>query len=600
MNKTNLKKLLSCAAAFLGIYALPGLTGFTAEQLYLTNSIFLFAAWIGLAVLIWMGMGHVDWKDRRANLLALFLSVPFSVCMAVGSDLDSTEYVVFGDIERIVRIGCFALALAVVIREVWSVLEQDDDHDKAAKAEAGYPRKTFLMIMAVLLLCWLPVLLASYPGFFVYDAQDEVNEVLTRSFSNHHPLLHVLLLGGIVAAVHKVTGSYDLGIACYMILQMCIASFCFAYMMDFLKRHRVRRAFRIAALAFLAFFPVIPMYVLCSTKDTLFSIALLMMVLHLYELLDDTAAFLGSWKRQAGLVLSSFFMMSLRHNGKYAYLVLLVFLVFWAFRKKCKGIFRKAAVMFLLPVLLCAGATALMTNLLHASPGGKQEMLTVPIMQLTRVYETDAGAFTGEERALLYQYLPKEAMDRYSAKLSDPVKVMFDNDRYIENPSGFWKLWFDAGISHIGTYINAWLYTSYGFWYPDTVIDAYNGIQRHTFAYGESSYFGYETEPPGMRRSMIAALDELYRRLSLEITQQKIPVVSMLFSPGFWFWVYAFGFVCFIRRRQYNRALAFAITLLLWLTVLLGPTCMVRYVLVFWFAGPVLGAMLFEKYTGFV
>ena len=165
---------------------------------------------------------------------------------------------------------------------------------------------------------------------------------------------------------------------------------------------------------------------------------------------------------------------------------------------------------------------------------------------------------------------------------------------------GFWRLWFGAGISHIGTYINAWLYTSYGFWYPDTIIDAYNGIQRHTFVYGESSYFGYETEPPGTRESRFALLEEAYRRLSLEITQQKLPVVSMLFSPGFMFWLYAFAIVFFIKRRQYKRVLTFSIILLIWLTVLLGPTCMVRYVLIFWFAYPVLAAMVFEKYTGFV
>ena len=227
-------------------------------------------------------------------------------------------------------------------------------------------------------------------------------------------------------------------------------------------------------------------------------------------------------------------------------------------------------------------------------------MLTVPILQLARGYGTDPGSFSAQEKERLFQYLPEEAMERYTAKLSDPVKVLFDNDRYREDPSGFWKLWFDAGVSHIGTYVNAWLYTSYGFWYPDTIIDAYNGIQRHTFAYGESSYFGYETEPPGTRQSLIAPLDGFYRRLSLEITQQRVPVISMLFSPGFMFWLYASAFGYFVKQRQYNRALAFAVTLLLWLTVLLGPTCMVRYVLIFWFAFPVLAAMLFEKYTGFV
>lgn len=587
--------------AFLGIYALPGMTGFTEEQLYLTNSVFAFLAWIGLSVLICRGMERVAWRNWRENLLALSMALLFSVCMAVGSDLDSMEYIVFGDTGRIVGICCSAVALTVVIREVWSGMGGGADHHGWDDG-AGYSRKTFLLVAALLMLCWLPVLMASYPGFFVYDAQDEVNEVLTRSFTSHHPLLHVLLLGGTVAAVHKVTGSYNLGIACYMVMQMAVAAGCFAYMMSFLKRHHVRRGFRIAVLASLAFFPVFPMYVLCSTKDTLFTIALLIVILQMYDLLDGTAAFFATWKRPVALVLGIFLAMSLRHNGAYAYLVLLVFLacrMFAGRREIGSRVMKKAIAVFLLPVVLYAGASALMAALLHADAGGKQEMLTVPIMQLARVHETDDGSFSAEERALLYRYLPREALGHYTAKLSDPVKVQFDNDYYRENPSGFWELWFRTGISHAGTYINAWLYTSYGFWYPDTVIDAYGGIQRHTFLYGESSYFGYETEPPGTRKSRFALLDEFYRHLSLEITQQKIPVVSMLFSPGFMFWLYAFAMGFFVRQGQYNRAMAFLITLLLWLTVLLGPTCMVRYVLIFWFACPVLAAMLFEKYTGF-
>ena len=86
MIMTRKKQILSCAVSFLGIYALPGLMGFTGEQIYLTNSIFLFAAWIGLSVLIGLGMDRVDWRDLRADLLALFLACAFSACMAVGSD----------------------------------------------------------------------------------------------------------------------------------------------------------------------------------------------------------------------------------------------------------------------------------------------------------------------------------------------------------------------------------------------------------------------------------------------------------------------------------------------------------------------------------
>ena len=130
--------------------------------------------------------------------------------------------------------------------------------------------------------------------------------------------------------------------------------------------------------------------------------------------------------------------------------------------------------------------------------------------------------------------------------------------------------------------------TTYGFWYPDAVIDVYRGNSVFTFTYGDSSYFGYEVEEPGRRESKIPALDELYRRMSLEIAQQRIPVLSMLFSPGFLFWSAAFliGFLWYGKRGR--RAVAYMLPALVWLTVILGPTYLVRYVVFLWALAPVL------------
>lgn len=47
---------------------------------------------------------------------------------------------------------------------------------------------------------------------------------------------------------------------------------------------------------------------------------------------------------------------------------------------------------------------------------------------------------------------------------------------------------------------------SYGFWYPDTVIDVYSDNSVFTFTYKDSSYFGYEVEEPGFRDSRIPCL----------------------------------------------------------------------------------------------
>ncbi len=83
--------------------------------------------------------------------------------------------------------------------------------------------------------------------------------------------------------------------------------------------------------------------------------------------------------------------------------------------------------------------------------------------------------------------------------------------------------------------------------------------------------------------------------MSLEIAQQKIPVVSMLFSMGFLFWVFVFAGGYAYYRKKYGLLLPFAMLGLLWLTVILGPTYLPRYVLVLWFALPWAAAVLVNE-----
>lgn len=275
-------------------------------------------------------------------------------------------------------------------------------------------------MVGLIFLCWLLVFLAVYPGFFVYDAMEEVNQVVTREFSTHHPLLHVLLLGGVVQAGYKLTGEYNIGIAVYTLCQMLAMAGIFAWSTEWLHK---------------------------------------------------------KWKRVLLTLLSA--------------------------------------------VVCYATVSTGLTAVLRADRSENQEMLTVPIMQLARVYHYEKDSLSQEDLQCLYRYLPEEALERYTPKVSDMVKVGFDNEAFAGDKAGFVKLWFRLLLKHPSACLNAWLMTSYGFWYPDTVIDVYRGNQVFTFQYADSSYFGYEVEQPGHRES-------------------KLPVVSMLFSPGFMLWMMLF------------------------------------------------------------
>jgi hypothetical protein len=83
-------------------------------------------------------------------------------------------------------------------------------------------------------------------------------------------------------------------------------------------------------------------------------------------------------------------------------------------------------------------------------------------------------------------------------------------------------------------------------------------------------------------------LERFYENISLKQFQQGVPVVSQLFSPGFMWWLCAFVLFCIFSRgrKKVRNLIPLAPVVFVWLTVLLGPTTLVRYVLILWFVAP--------------
>ncbi len=618
--------VLSGVLAFAAVLTLPQILNLHGNTLAVGNS------WFGVPVygMFWFlccramtGIRQECGKDGGHGMtVAGIMACLFSVCLAFGVQLECRESVDFLSGALWFTVLVWTLVFMLWIYYGWIFLGRRGEADsgrtgrkaeirkreKAEEAKAGAGRMVCLRMLegkwdglsgkkraaataCFFFLCWFPVFLAVYPGFFVYDAQEELVQVQTRQFTTHHPLPHVLLLGGTIQAVHKLTGSYNAGIAAYTLLQMAGMAAVFAYVLSYMKKSGVRRWLRIVTALYFGFFPVNVMFVLCSAKDGIFSAALLLLLTALADLAKDAETFFKNRGNLLRLAAGALVMMCFRHNGMYAFLVLAPVLLF-GYAKGCR---RKAALLlgavFAAYALVSAGLSAA----LDARGAGRQEMLTVPIQQLARVWKYEGDSLTEEQKETLYGILPEEALPYYTAKVSDGVKIWFDNEAFEAEPSKYIRLWAEIGLRHPFTYLNAWFMTSYGFWYPDTVVDVYRGNSVFTFTYGDSSFFGYEVEQPGERHSLLPWLDWWYRDMSLEIAQQKIPVVSMLFSMGFLFWVFVFAGGYAYYRKKYSLLLPFAMLGLLWLTVILGPTYLPRYVLVLWFALPWAAAVLVNE-----
>lgn len=542
---------------------------------------------------------HNNGKAVPYNWILGFLVSIFTV---FGFELEIFKGVLLKNPLTYLAIIIIGLCAGFLIEKSWILLSKKGAHDvltgrfQDPEAYTKPGLKAFLSSAGIIFVGHFIVLLACFPGFFVYDAQDELIQTVLRSYNTQHPLLHVLGMGGVIQLVHKITGSYNLAIFTFIFFGMLLNVVVYAYLVYYLRSFGLRSRGAVLISLYFALFPVLVMYSLCSSKDGVFGCMLLLVFLHLKEALECPDVFFASPKKAMNMAVASCAMMLFRNNGVYAYCIFIVFLAAYI-RKDLR--LRRYIARFIMPCIMAVIAyfmiTASLTFATKAHDVGHKEILTVPIMQLARVYEYSPEKLPAGAYEKIEYYINKDNLDYYEPKSSDAVKAGFNEENFLEDELGFFKLWAQVGIRNINEYIDAALSTSYELWYPWTVIDGYAGRQTFTYVYGESSYFGYETEQPGERHSLIPFIDAFYRWISLNPLIQKIPVVHLALSPGALLWalLYLMGYMCHEEHRL--DALPYLLPLLVVCTCLLGPMSLVRYVYYLWVFVPVIVLEIYIK-----
>lgn len=610
------KPYIPYIVALLGTCGMQGITALSAsENIRYSNSIFSFFVFVlsaGLLRGIWPEYTEdTKYHKRWAGVFAAFLSMS----LHFGARLEAVENVRLGNIMMWLHIILLSLYMIPIVTVLWCRIELLIPALFSKRGgDSDIKPLSFVQICGIVFLMWIPTFLALYPGAFVYDAQDEYIEVITRTFTTHHPLLHVLLLGGIVHGAEYVGYTANAGIALYVLLQMAVMSCIFAYCIKKLEGLGLKKVYLVCIMMFYGLFPIFPMYAVCTAKDGLFTAFLTLIVMELLIYVLRVEEF-----NPVIFTVASVLMMLMRNNGIYAFTVAMVLIIICELvrchrikkpngsennteenkpseikNKKrlthtAEGRIYKLLILMLLSIALYIGSNSVLRIATQAKTDEHQEILTVPIQQLARTYTYSEDVFNSREIETLHKYLPEDYLITYRFRISDVLKSGFNNAEYERDSSSFYRLWRDIGCRKPLIYLNAWFGTSYGYWYPDALNNVYEGNQMYTFQYTDSSYFGFETEPPGARDSKFPILERFYENISLRRFQQNVPVISQLFSPGFMWWVCAFV-ICLIfsrGRKKLRMLIPLAPAVFVWLTVLLGPTTLVRYVIILWFIAPI-------------
>ncbi len=513
-----------------------------------------------------------DARIRRCAVLA-FGSVMYALFAAFGWQAER-----YGEIritQALLVSAALVLPAAALLRLLFGIAE---NRRKAAASGSFSASKAF----ALILLCYVPMLLITFPGSFAYDVPFQLEQVFTGSYSTHHPLLHTLLMGMCVRLGHAL-GNINLGAALYTVLQMTGLAACFACTCASIARQSGARTAKWSA-AFFALYPLHMMMAVNATKDVLFSGLFVLTMALIREALVSRKP---GGRLLAGISLCGAGMLLLRNNALYAMGVWLVSVIILLGRRGMR-----AAAAALLAIVLCMGAGGVMKAATHAADGDLCEMLSWPIQQLARARNLHGDRMTEGEKQAIDELMPGESWRLYDPTISDPVKFEFDTAALLSDPGKYVKAYLSVAQKCPKAYLDALVMHTYSFWYP----------------YGEYRVSGYylqmgvsdlyyewcDFERISSASLVPRVLSSLSWRFGAKGAMQ-IPVIGYLFNMGVIVWAMLY----FALREWYLRRMeSFAAALLpvlLWGTFLLGPVMAGRYIYPFVCCLPVLVSHPREK-----
>lgn len=408
-----------------------------------------------------------------------------------------------------------------------------------------FESRTFLVSIIIILLCWLPYIIAFYPAilspdpsfqimqFFGIDTKYSGYAVMINEavlITDHHPFLHTVLLGGLTK-LGEALGSVNLGLFFYSTLQIAILSSTLAMSICYLGKLKTPYRYRMVVLFVYALLPIFPFYAMSSVKDVIFSAFILVYVILIHSLMMDKKT-LGAKKIIAFIAVMLLIQM-LRHNGIMIIILTLPLLIVVGKRVRAR-----LALVFICALGLYFGYQNILLPTLEITPGSIREVFSVPFQQTARYVSEHADELSDEDIAIIDNILGYDDLaKRYNPELADPVKNNFNKYATTEDLMDYFGVWFDGLMRHPDTYIQATVHNTYGYLCPNKI--------------SWTIYFKYDDrlENKGIDYSY-NNLDGMRSVLSIvAIALPYLPFAGLIVSIGFYVWLILI-MICYLIYRK--------------------------------------------------
>lgn len=441
-------------------------------------------------------------------------------------------------------------------------------------------RKLAIACFVLIIVCWIPIFLAAYPGFLNYDAGSiwlgEWANYSSGHLNNHHSVLHTILFGTFIKASIDFTGDPNPGVALFSAIQATYAAAVFAYSIVWLRSNGASAFMRKLALIFWCLSPLVSLFIFSSNSDTLFSITFQLALI----LLDDCLVGNTGVGKRIALTCTVFLASALRPNAPIVFILIVAICIL--FKKKTKALVTTSLIPLILGLLFFGIWIGPVSKALNVEDSELQSVnaFALPTQQIAYAYSN--GLLSREEVTLLQAHGYVKP-DSYNPGLSDYARSSVFGMRKTQLLTD----WIVIGLHHPGPYASAMILQTKSAWSP------YSWIDSAVTGDHETSLYECVTKDPARSDSKIPWLLTILSHISNDLCLQKIPYMALLVSIPSYMALLVIAILSTIGGNTNHKIVCFCLLLLV-LSVLLGPGVITRYYLPIILFAPILCFFVYD------
>lgn len=522
-------------------------------------------------------------NNKRMWIFTHILGLIFSFYTACGYSLD-----VYGEVQftkLIISIVLFSHIIASFLAFLWIGLQkidlQKNSNTKLNRIVNSIVSKP-LLVYILIIICWVPIYISVFPGVLGYDGVEEIAQS-SIGYSSEFPMLHTVIYNNLLLFSLKTFGNYNFGLSVYVICQMLLLGLLYTLLINNLYKKNINFIVIVFVCLYCSLCPVIHLLVVHSVRDVLFAMLIGYCVLYLYLFKTNKNNMLDNIPQ---LIICGFiFSLTIlaRTNFSWIYLIIVVVISILTILLNIKKNIKGYIVMFSSFTLSFLIIGLLLTSL--CKPYEKKINYTSMTMMsqcLARTYINHHDEWSDSELEELSQYMYLNELEYYP-EMGDITRYRLLVDE--NNLEDFVSYWIKLGLKYPGSYFDAIMANTQNVWFPPTVIYGYEetvGSKGHSderYMYYDKGYYALFTDSYENinRLDLLPSVYEYYRNLGLNITFEKIPVVSMLFSIGanFWLLLNSVFYLMYLKKTKLIPSLCILLIYVLIFTFV--PLALLRY-----------------------